>query len=207
MLLLPLARPVAVDVQTADPVLVEAAVVIVVDPLRVDPPFPRFSCLHPDHETGIIGRGLHRSRLVPDSHLEDVSVPVQVFRGILVQGSIAIRVVWTHTAPHSVGIVEEVVGAVRIQLGHDVDGPGVHQVGDEGIAAVLPDQRIDVLQADLGPHHLSSVKIAVDPESRLLQRVPVALIGDLQDQQVPALKALADVVELRDPGIRVHDRV
>ena len=200
----PVDAPVAVAVQVAFLVLVQLAVVVVVDPLVAEErPLPLLAGLDAHHQPRVLGVRLPLSERIAPAHLRDVAVAVEVVRAILVHQPVAVvvsRDADRAARARRVGVVEEVVAAVHVDRGNHVERVAVHELGHLLVVAVEREQAIEQRQADLRRLDFVAVDVAVDVDARLVERRAGLRVVHGHGPDVAAFLALADRFDLGQLG-------
>ena len=195
----PVLRIVAVQVQPADPVLVELAVPVAVHALGVDlpVPLPLGHHLHEPFRVSRIQDGVSLPLSHPSAHLQQEAVAVQILARVFVHQSVPVRVVGTHRAAVGLGRVQEELGAVGIVHRAQVEGLGIHQVGDLGVLPVPAHQLVDELDDGDGAGDLTRMPPPFGEHGRLVRILARLPMGDGHLPDFAPLEAPAHRVELQ----------
>ena len=206
----PAVAPVAVGVDVALDILVDAAVAVVVEPfVAQEGPFTLFARFDTHHQAVVLGIGPVLSEGVADTHLGDVAVAVEVVVQVLVGESVVVVVHGHPDGPvgaGGVGIGKEAGPPVDIHHRHNVVHVAVDSRGDAVVFAVFGEQHIGIVEAHLAGLDLVAVDVAVDPHARFRQLIAGLRVVDDQHHDVAPLLALADRLDRREGGISLVER-
>ena len=197
---------VAVEVEPADAVLVDAAVAVVVDALRCDGviALARFGPLHePARRVGGIDDHRALAGLDLPADLEDEAVAVEVLGRILVEEPVPVVVVRPDRAPVRLGRVQVKLRAVGVVLDPDVDRLGVDELGQGRVLAVAAEDVPGEPEGGLGRRHFARMPVPFDEHGRLVRVLAGGFVGDRDLPDVAPFEGLADRIEVDDVRIVV----
>ena len=140
-------------------------------------------------------------------HHRDVAVAVEVLAGVFVLQAVVVLVERADDAPQPARRRDDEVGAVRIELRHDVEDLRVDHLRDHRVGLVAGHERADGVKRGLTAEHLAGVQVAVNPVPGLLDPLARLPIGDFENEQILAEVALADGVQPGDARVGLRDRL
>ena len=189
------------QVESADAVLVVAAVLVVVDALGIHhvvaaPGADRAHQAPLRVERIDDERALPRPDVLP--HLAHVPIAVEVLTGILVEQAVAIVVLRTHR--RAVRLRGELVHvrAVGIVVGAQVDGLLVEQLGDVGVLAVVLDEMPREPEDALARRDLAGMAPALEEGRRFVGVLARLLVGERELPDGLAAERRPDLIQVDD---------
>ena len=195
----PVAREVAVEVESADAVLVDLAIAIVVDALADDAVEGPLAViiLAADEQARILGADLAIAVGIGDAHLGDETIAVEILGGVLIGAAVAVVVDGSDRAAQGNPVQQRGIGAVGVELGADVEGAGVEKRGHLRVGTVAIEEIAGEKEGEGAAGQLTRVDVAIDIQRRLLGRRAGLVVGDLDQGQIGAEVALTDGVQFR----------
>ena len=200
---LPVGGVVPVRVVPSDRVLVDESVPVVVDPLLPqDDPVAHLAGGHRLHDARVQVADPMRP-LAGDVLADrlDLAVPVQVVGPVLVEEAVAVRIHGDVAGAGAASVpVEEVVAAVGVHRGDDVEDALVHHARDLLDAPVVLHEVPDGVERHLRALDLVAVDVGLDGHGGLVHLLPRPGVVDGHDPHVPASEALPHGLEGEEVG-------
>ena len=195
----PVLGVIAVQVQPADPVLVEPTVAVVVDAFAENPEIPLAG---PDpleearRRIGGVEDEFPLARFDLPPHLEDEPVAVEVLAGVFVEQAVPIVVIGTDRAPVRLGRLEIELRAVGVVLDAHVEGRAVDEPGDFRVPPVIRQHVVDEPERGFRGRDLPGMAVALDEHGRLVRILAGGLVGDRQLPDLAAFETPADGIKV-----------